>query len=508
MNTFSDDNNKKNNDYSDIIKWTIAAYAPTLYSSGKGLNPLFIGGISRKDLSSEDIEKELEFFREDWSIIDKETADHRMIYLYNGGDDFEMYKTKIGALINDIFSDQIEDSDDFNDYSENDKQKIILRKSARVYVSQTYPEVGTIGSDLSRGMYLTSRLYLAGIYSFEEAMSMSIKIGQKLQKSFNNWDEYMENAFWGLQCQFSVNPYNADSFVAKRRKYYYNEKEINNGIYSLDWNTPLVDEWNIPNVLIYPDTIKWFNAAKALLQASNPWTPKIYPMGLMSPSWNQTSLKMLDSSWSIHNREDAEETIQDLFEGKVHNERFLQEWQYMKEMTLTEYIEEMTSDYDDYDDEYDDENTDHLDEETVIDEETVNYYKIYFNLFHTIIENYGDRGILAWDLYRAMYLNAVSYTVGFYTYEESLNKSLLISKKIQENFNSWDDYMNNYSLGYQYWSRDILENPLENPPLPEDGMLNFNESGTAFRKKLYQWLKNEEDSVYNIPWNTELKKEW
>ncbi|MCM0665444.1 YbeU/YbeR family protein [Flavobacterium tyrosinilyticum] len=464
MNESSENKKKKNNEYSDSVKWTIAAYAPTLVSDG--LQPLFVGGVSKKDFSSDLVEKELKIFRENWGIIDKETAYHTMIYLYNDGGNFLSYKTKIGALINEIYGDRIGEKEK----DEKEKRKNILKKTARIYTLQRYPEVGIVGNDLTKGLYFTSCLYLAGIYSFEEAMTISIKMAKKAQNSFKSWDEYMENAFWGAQCEFGSSPYDSGSSMSKRRNYYYNEREIKNGIYVIDWKTPLIDEWKISNVLEYPDTIKWFNAAKALLHVSNGNTPHLFPMGLMDESSKQSSLEMLESGWGIRNRKDANETIHKLSEGKMHNERFLNEYEYIKK--------------------------------------NANYNKKFCDLVNLIVENYGDRGILAWDLYRAMYLISACYTVGFYTYEESLNKSLIAAKKIQENFDSWDDYMNNYFLGYQYWSRDILKNPLRNPPLPKHGMLDFNESGTAYRKKLYQWLKNDKDSVYNISWNTELKKEW
>lgn len=536
MNALSEDNKEKNSQYSDTIKWTIAAYAPTL--AVDGLNPKFIGGVSKEDLSSEFIEEELEFLREEWGIIDKKTADHCMIYVYNGGANFDDYKTDIGILIDEINSDKIgEEEDDENDDEDDDdeddddddeeeqeeddeedddikKIRDILKKSARLFVLQKYPEVGIIGSDLAKGIYLASRLYLVGIYSFEEAMSVSIKMSKKLQKSFKSWDEFMENVFWGLQCEFGVNPYNSDSFVTERRKYYYQQKEIKDGVYSLDWNTPLVDEWETHNALVYYDTMKWFNAAKALLNAINRVTPHSYcSTGVPRPSYKKQAAQSLVGSWGVHNGYDAEQTIKNLLQGKVHNEKLLKEVEQIKEIsfndyvkgkTLSEYIERMTlSEYIEYIT-----NDNILDDEYTLNEYSLNNHKRHYNLIHTIIENYGDRGIIAWDLFRAIDLAADFYNSDYLTYEEALNASLIAAKKLQENFNSWDDYMNNYFLGYQYWSRDILENPLENPPLPEDGMLNFNESGTAFRKKLYQWLKNEEDSVYNIPWNTELKKEW
>ena len=92
----------------------------------------------------------------------------------------------------------------------------------------------------------------------------------------------------------------------------------------------------------------------------------------------------------------------------------------------------------------------------------------------------------AWDYSRAMSLLSSSYLIGYISREEALDRSLEIAKFIQSKYSSWDEFINSYLKGYEIWS---------------------NESGDE-RRAVYNKLKSMPNSLYNLPWNLELKKEW
>lgn len=451
--------NSDNEKYSKTVKWTIATYATTLHCNGK---TLYVGGVLKKNISSYSIKEKRSFLKKNYGITDKQSADNCMIYLYYGGINFEFYKTVVGA------------ASEMKEYERNERfqSEYQERKNACWRVFQQFPKVGTIALDLSRGMYIASCLYLVGIYSFEECMSVSTQMARKLQANFNSWDEFMANYFLGIECA-GEEPHENSLTLSTRTYYYKDLKKQKNGPYSIDWKTTLVDEWNCSSsILEYPDTIKWFNAAKALLKGVNRETPHLYPTMLSSPDNMKLQKKSLKSSWDISNKEDAYATISDLLRGDMHYSRLMEEWEDLK-----------------------------------IDIPN-NYNKLRFNLIETIITKYEDKGIIAWDWFRALHLASACYTIGYISYEEALDISLVMAKEIQNTFSSWDEYFDNYSLGYQYWSGDIRENPDNHSELKTNEFLNFDNDGIEFRQKLYQWLKNDSESVFDIPWNTELKKEW
>ena len=106
---------------------------------------------------------------------------------------------------------------------------------------------------------------------------------------------------------------------------------------------------------------------------------------------------------------------------------------------------------------------------------------------------YGDHAIAGWDLSRAMSLLGWGYLAGFYTYEEAMDKSLVTAQMIQQEFTSWDDFMNSYFYGYSYWSGNA----------PED-----TDSQAYKRRRLFEEIKEEDNSPFSADWNTSLQKVW
>lgn len=102
-------------------------------------------------------------------------------------------------------------------------------------------------------------------------------------------------------------------------------------------------------------------------------------------------------------------------------------------------------------------------------------------------ENKGKEGdIGAWDYSRAMSLLSSGYVCAYISKQEALDRSLEIAKVIQSAYTSWDDFMNSYLKGYEYWSSHTPKG----------------------RWQIYENLRKQKNSLYNIPWNLELKREW
>lgn len=72
-------------------------------------------------------------------------------------------------------------------------------------------------------------------------------------------------------------------------------------------------------------------------------------------------------------------------------------------------------------------------------------------------EKWGDRGIMAWDLFRMSSLAQWGYTAGYVTYEEALVLLEPAATLLCENFSSWDEAYENYLDGYTWWARTSAE---------------------------------------------------
>lgn len=72
-------------------------------------------------------------------------------------------------------------------------------------------------------------------------------------------------------------------------------------------------------------------------------------------------------------------------------------------------------------------------------------------------EKWGEKGIMAWDLFRMSNLVQWGYTAGYVTYAEALELLEPAATILCENFSSWDEAYENYLDGYNWWARnDVL----------------------------------------------------
>ncbi|MGF6148446.1 Protein of uncharacterised function (DUF1266) [Kingella potus] len=95
-------------------------------------------------------------------------------------------------------------------------------------------------------------------------------------------------------------------------------------------------------------------------------------------------------------------------------------------------------------------------------------------------------GIAGWDYSRALSLLSSGYLCGYLGKKEALDRSLDIARRVQKEFDSWDNFMASYFAGYEYWSEDTC----------------------GQRQRVYMALKGKPNSLYKLPWNLELKQAW
>ncbi|MBD5546822.1 MAG: DUF1266 domain-containing protein [Lachnospiraceae bacterium] len=215
------------------------------------------------------------------------------------------------------------------------------------------------------------------------------------------------------------------------------------------------------------DMLRWFNATCAILIQSNGWDYTIYG-GLEENETNQATVqKFLADYWAISDRSTAETALK-MLEEEGHGVEFINEMTYLKGLGIEELPEDKRKDF-------------MIANFSVSDAEAQWYVDWYAHY-----EANKERGISAWDYSRMMTILADSYLAGYYTKEEALDASLEVAKEIQNSYDSWDQFMESYFIGYEYWTFESSDK----------------------RREIYEELKMADDSPYNVDWNLPLEKCW
>ena len=78
------------------------------------------------------------------------------------------------------------------------------------------------------------------------------------------------------------------------------------------------------------------------------------------------------------------------------------------------------------------------------------------------------------------------YIAGYYTIEETLDKSLETAKTIQTKISSWDEFVESYLAGDASWSG----------------------TDASDRRYIYEQLKTSAFNPFSLDWNMPLEKSW
>lgn len=215
------------------------------------------------------------------------------------------------------------------------------------------------------------------------------------------------------------------------------------------------------------DTIQWFNNTCAVLTAINGCDYTMFG-GLPANDESLATIQaLLTEWWDVTDSQSADETLEWLLtEG--HRVSFADDMVYLTEVGVADVAPE--------------ERVDYLLENFDVDEAEAQNYAYDLEIY----EQFGDDAIAGWDYSRAMSLLGYYYLAGYYTEQEALDTSLEVANLIQDTFDSWDDFMESYFVGYEYWAGE----------------------DSSERREVYEELKAAADSPYSIDWNLTLEKSW
>lgn len=216
-----------------------------------------------------------------------------------------------------------------------------------------------------------------------------------------------------------------------------------------------------------PDTVRWFNASYAVLTKLNNWDYNLF--GGLEPSFVTRTLErnLLKEWWDVTDRETADDTL-DWILDEGHRTDFAEDMKLLEECGLGTIEKEERALF--------------LIEYIELDEDTALFYADAYELY----EQYGANAIDGWDYCRALNLLGYYYLAEYYTLEEALDTSLEIALVLQPMFDSWDELIDSYLRGYEYWA----------------------ETDSSERRKIYEDLKLCDDNPYNVDYHTTLEKSW
>lgn len=215
------------------------------------------------------------------------------------------------------------------------------------------------------------------------------------------------------------------------------------------------------------DTVRWFNASYAIITALNGWDYNRFA-GLPANEESKTQeIGSLEEWWSVTDRASADETLEWIL-TKGHRADFMDDMQFLQDGGLRNIAQEDRLAY-------------LMNNFTIQEDEAQNYVNAF-----AMYEQYGSGAISGWDYCRALNLLSLYYLAGYYTEQETLDKSLEVAQTAQPLYESWDDMIASYLRGYEYWSGE----------------------SSAERQSLYEELKSRDDNPYQVDFKMELKKTW
>jgi len=224
------------------------------------------------------------------------------------------------------------------------------------------------------------------------------------------------------------------------------------------------------------DTVQWFNTTYAVMMYQNDYDYTLVGGAEPGPSLIKY---FLDRDWGVTDRATAIENIYWLLAAghRSEYEQTIEEFKAygLLDVPLEVYLGVWEASA----------------QEQGVEFEDIRYY--FENIYNAYI-NCGDVGIKAWDYCRIMQMCGSYYVSGYFTLEESMDISLATAQLMQAEYVSWEDMMNSFLHGYDYWR---AENP------DEAG------TGSYWRHRNYEELYAIEGNPYVVnDWNVEFVKNW
>jgi hypothetical protein len=215
---------KDRRNYPDSVKWFIACTAVVQISSEQ--NPYIFGSNYKDPEAMKEQRKEL---FDSWGINQKADLLKKLESLYDGRavkSYHETIENLAGLSVGELEEELGEDL------------QFIHEKIARAG-----GENCVWAWDLQRLILLSSLAYVCDYLAWEDSLDWCLKAGQKLQKLFHGWDEFMNCYLLGYCLWAEERLDDEESEAHERLRAYEYYKKLRNNPWSIDWNHSLLREW-------------------------------------------------------------------------------------------------------------------------------------------------------------------------------------------------------------------------------------------------------------------------
>ena len=228
----------------------------------------------------------------------------------------------------------------------------------------------------------------------------------------------------------------------------------------------------------FSPTLQWMNTAGSILIAANNRTGLRNLAGLRynNDMDRKIAQKMLWDYWEIQGHETAIEEMRSLIDVGMRA-RYRQDMELLshkyQDFTEAQLIEEARK------------TNPNADEDS------------YLPKMLTAWRRYGENALLGWDMGRCAYVTLSCYVAGYISMQETLDLCVDAGTKAQAFFQNWEEMMESYLLGGQFWQHEDKNDP---------------SSMAAKRWKLYEKLWKGQNllriSPYlSVPFDQPLSKE-
>lgn len=218
----------------DTLCWFNACYAVITSLNGGNLN--YVAGYEPGDMIKE-LEQQL--LERDWEITDQASLEESIDWLLTEGHNQSALDDLTELGVQGMDRDELIAAMEASGYDEDEQVMVLAAYDAEA----AYGGNAIAGWDLSRAMSLMGWGYLAGYYTYEEAMDKSLETAQMIQQTFDSWDDFWNSYFLGYSYWSGQDLEDTDSQAYQRRQVYEMLKSDTSGVFRADWNTPLVKEW-------------------------------------------------------------------------------------------------------------------------------------------------------------------------------------------------------------------------------------------------------------------------
>lgn len=217
---------------SDTLRWFNACYSPIISQNGGNVN--IVAGFEPNDFNKGIIAGGL---NKSWGVTDRQSLEKQILRLMSGGHNQGALDDLKNCGADKMNRDDLIVAMETESLTEEDKISLLAAFDAW----NDYGEQAIAAWDMSRAMQLIGWGYVAGYYTYEEAMDKSMETALLIQQTFDSWEDFFSSYLYGYSYWCGEDSADKSSSAYTRRQIY--EKLKKEGVYDVDWNITFIKDW-------------------------------------------------------------------------------------------------------------------------------------------------------------------------------------------------------------------------------------------------------------------------